>query len=674
MRTFAVLLFSATIVTAEPTLIVKPDAFETLVNPNCSHCVDEAKRRKDELKDNDPVLMWTRGKYEGGAIPFRFFLNPYRVISDTYGVFVYDPDAGYARGFKASLDFRFHGWRNGVMVMKHKDGTLFSCLTGIAFDGPRKGERLEVWPTMVTNWGWVMKHYPDTVAYHMFEKYKPTELPKQANDDSVRSRGMLDKRLAADTPVLGVFIPSKKPAARAYPLTHLLRGRTGHVVTEEIEGVRIAVLFDATAEAWTAYQLIAEKRDQTDKLSVEGKVLESRAGLDLVADQTPGKAPFVDRKTGTRFDIAGRGIEGELKGWTLKTLDAVVAKWYAWSAEVPETTLWSAPKTGSPPPVGPAPTPPAKVDPKDAIKEVAGTAEFLRSIPKKFAKVESIDSKVRTVTLTIDGEKESKSWPLTPDAEIKVNGWWGRTEQITPGTRVWAWFHTDRKKNPASIFMLADDTSEKDIHAKKDVPADLEDRRTKQRAWLRDQWIKDGLPGTMTFVHVAGEADFMLDHEAMRWGRSLQVGDKVTVATTPPINAVVKDVKPWRERTQIRLVINGLDITELRIGQRAHLKMPAPSKEIEQSDYPPDIGLKRTKEERIDWFLSSIYCTCKVANDICTGDFYTLASCNPNGCGMPNATRRKIAAMIDKGMDDKQIWDDLRAERGALMTKPHLVP
>ena len=193
MRTLSALLLTAAVAVADdPKIIVKPDAFETLVNPNCSHCVDEAKRRKDELKDTDPVLMWTRGKYDGGAIPIRFFLNSYRVISDSYGVFVYDPDAGYAHGFTASYDFRFHGWRNGVMVMKHKDGTLFSCLTGIAFEGPRKGERLESWPTIVSNWGWVMKQYPDTVAYHMFEKYKPSEIPTTANADSVGSRGAVD--------------------------------------------------------------------------------------------------------------------------------------------------------------------------------------------------------------------------------------------------------------------------------------------------------------------------------------------------------------------------------------------------------------------------------------------------------------------------------------------------
>ncbi|MFN0018599.1 MAG: hypothetical protein ACKVP0_10090, partial [Pirellulaceae bacterium] len=119
--------------------IGKPGAFLTLVNPTCSHCIDEAKKRSGELRDDDRVLAWIRGYSDGGAIPNRFFLNSYRVISDSYGVFVYDPDAGFARGFAPSYDFSFYGWRNGVMVMQHKDGTLYSCLTGIAFDGPKKG-------------------------------------------------------------------------------------------------------------------------------------------------------------------------------------------------------------------------------------------------------------------------------------------------------------------------------------------------------------------------------------------------------------------------------------------------------------------------------------------------------------------------------------------------------
>lgn len=197
---------------ADPVVIAKPDAFATLVNPKCSHCFDEAKRRVKELRDDDRVLCWLRGYSDGGAIPHRFFLNKYRVISDSYGVFVLDPDAGFARAFAPSYDFSFHGWRNGIMTMKHKDGTLFCCLTGIAFDGPRKGERLKSVPTLVSNWGAWVKRYPHNVAFHMFEKYQPVALAAEPHPDSIRSRGAPDKRLAED-----VLVPWSQKITRSLP-------------------------------------------------------------------------------------------------------------------------------------------------------------------------------------------------------------------------------------------------------------------------------------------------------------------------------------------------------------------------------------------------------------------------------------------------------------------------
>jgi hypothetical protein len=191
---------------------------------------------------------------------------------------------------------------------------------------------------------------------------------------------------------------------------------------------------------------------------------------------------------------------------------------------------------------------------------------------------------------------------------------------------------------------------------------------------LGELWEKQGLPGTLTFVHLSGEADLMLDHETMRWARSLKTGDKVKIAVDPPVNAVVKNVNAWRERTQVRVVINGLDLAGLTIGQRIHMLMTPPSDEVVNGDYPPDIDKPKTKEDRIDWFLANTYCCCKVGGDICTGHFYTLASCNPNACAAPNATRKKIADKIDEGLSNKQIWTDLKAERGANMLKPHLAP
>src|SRR5262249_27056596 len=251
-----------------------------------------------------------------------------------------------------------------------------------------------------------------------------------------------------------------------------------------------------------------------------------------------------------------------------------------------------------------------KADPKklnDKVKEIAGTAEFLRSVPKHFATLKAVDLARNQVTLLIEGEVLPKVWTLVPDAEIKVLGWWGRLGDFTVGDRVWVWFKTDRKKQPVAISMLADEISQQDINGRPltveasstqaitvksgkepartlktsrnyEVSAnkkiyvqsqgnsarivvltekELAALREKQKDLMRQRWAKEGLPGTISFVHVfSGEMDCMLDHEAMRWSRSLKAGDKVTLVADPPIKALVRNVQPWRERTQVRLVVH----------------------------------------------------------------------------------------------------------------------
>ena len=314
----------------EPKLIVQPDAFRTLVNPNCSHCRDEAKRRAGELKDDDRVLCWIRGKYDGGAIPLRFFLSPYRVISDTYGVFVYDADAGYARGFAPSLDFKFHGWRDGVMVMKHKDGTLYSCLSGVALDGPKKGERLQPIPTLMSDWGFWLKQYPGTVAYHMYDKYKPVDLPATLSEGSKKSRGPTDSRLPADTPVLGLTLGKD---ASACPIERLQKLGECGVATERLGDQNCVILWYGATRTAAAYRPIARppKKDGGEPRTLT---------LSRDPHGSPA-APFIDRETKSHWDIAGRAVEGELKDWTLDWVDSVQVKWFAWAAEYPHTGVVS---------------------------------------------------------------------------------------------------------------------------------------------------------------------------------------------------------------------------------------------------------------------------------------------------------------------------------------------
>lgn len=331
--------------------LFKPDAFTTLINPACSHCRDEAKRREHELKPHDPVLWWIRGYSEGGVIPMRFFLAPYRVISDSYGVFVYDPDAGFARGFAPSYDFRFHGWRNGVMVMRHQDGTLYSTLTGLAFDGPKRGTRLKSIPTVVAEWGYSLEHYPNAVAYHMFDKYQPMELPSGEAADSVKSRTQSDPRLAPQTGVLGVWTGK---AARAYPLAALEKSG---IVIDRVDNEPLAILWEPKTHSAAAYRPVASQprkfkgpepdthgispADAGTLLPPGAKELPARkVTLKLAAPNGAGR--FQDEETKTLWDVAGRGVEGELKGWTLQWVDGVQVKWFAWAAEYPATSIFES--------------------------------------------------------------------------------------------------------------------------------------------------------------------------------------------------------------------------------------------------------------------------------------------------------------------------------------------
>jgi hypothetical protein len=133
-------------------------------------------------------------------------------------------------------------------------------------------------------------------------------------------------------------------------------------------------------------------------------------------------------------------------------------------------------------------------------------------------------------------------------------------------------------------------------------------------------------------------------------------------------------VAPWRERTVLRLVVGELESSELKSGQRPKVKMTPPAEDADNGPYPLDLGRERTRAERIEWFLASIYCVCGVSKDTCTGHFYTLASCNPNGCPAPKRRREEIGKLIDKGLTDRQIFDELLKDSGPLLLRPHLMP
>jgi hypothetical protein len=307
-------------------IIAKPDLFAPLTEPPCSYCVNQNLKRI--IKDNDVVLAWIRGQHNGGAMPLRHFIAAPRVVNDTYGLFFFDADGGYVASYKKDYGYRFYGWRGGVMVVKGKDGTLWSALSGRAIEGPQAGAKLERVPSMLTTWKhWLMLH-PESTAYDLFDgkKYPVAELPTDISPDALASIGDVDQRLEKFSMVLGI---EGNHETTALTLENL--GDRNCRMTS-VDGKSIAVFWYGPTK--TAVAFVAEVDDQP---------------LTFYADDiSPETAPFKDRETGTRWTLAGRAVDGKLRGRELEWAPSIACRWYAWSHEYPKTKIDTQdPKAGN---------------------------------------------------------------------------------------------------------------------------------------------------------------------------------------------------------------------------------------------------------------------------------------------------------------------------------------
>jgi hypothetical protein len=208
-------------------------------------------------------------------------------------------------------------------------------------------------------------------------------------------------------------------------------------------------------------------------------------------------------------------------------------------------------------------------------------------------------------------------------------------------------------------------------------PAAFEKRRSAQKAALRQRWTDEGLPGTLIFSHPERrEVELMLDHETIVWGRSLEAGDEVILQAGDSIPAKVRQLRPWRERTQVLLGTNESDLSALEGGRRVMLKLSHPPAATDDDMFPAGLGKSRSKAERLDWLVSSMYCTCGM-HDGCAGQPFTLAACDSVGktpCGLAKRTREEVAELIEGGVSDRQIVGELLRQRGPNLLRPHMSP
>lgn len=289
-----------------------------LTEPPCSYC--STQHVKSLIGGNDRAIAWLRSNHNGGAFPIRHFLTGPRVVNDTYGLFFYDPNSNFVAAYKKDYGYELYGSRRGVMIVKGRDGTLWSALTGKAISGPQQGQQLQRIPNLVTTWSyWLMLH-PESTTYDLFDgkKYTVNEIPQSISDKVRASLGEVDNRLEAMSMVLGVEL---KSSAKTYSLEKL---PSRACLLDEAEGQPIAVFWYAATNTAVAF----DRR-------VDGQT------LTLYADSiSPESAPFKDKETGTRWTVAGRAVDGPLRGKELNWVNSIQCRWYAWSAEYPKTLIY----------------------------------------------------------------------------------------------------------------------------------------------------------------------------------------------------------------------------------------------------------------------------------------------------------------------------------------------
>lgn len=198
-----------------------------------------------------------------------------------------------------------------------------------AISGPLKGEHLELYPFLLTDWKEWRRLHPDTLVLKPLPGYadripeKNEMIRRGLSGAGSAPPGVLraDDRLKPRTMILGLDVGE---SSEAFPLTVL---REARVIHDELGGQPVLIVHQRASDTTTAFVARAK-----------GKALRFRASN---ADATE----LTDRETGSRWDAYGKCLSGPLKGAQLESLILEPEYWFAWAEFHPETKIYAAPAT-----------------------------------------------------------------------------------------------------------------------------------------------------------------------------------------------------------------------------------------------------------------------------------------------------------------------------------------
>src|SRR5687767_1713413 len=205
-------------------------------------------------------------------------------------------------------------------------GSSWQQATGEAIDGPLKGTRLKLYPSVRTTWAAWRTRYPHTMvlkplpgyAERMPERSRRIKTITRVGPEGAPNGALaVDPRLPARETVAGLEVGREMVA---YPFSAL---RLARVVNDRVGGLPVVVVHQPSSDTTTAFDARAQ-----------GKALTFHAANDDASVVT-------DRETRSTWNAYGLALDGPLKGTQLKQIVLVPQFWFAWSQFRPGTRVFT---------------------------------------------------------------------------------------------------------------------------------------------------------------------------------------------------------------------------------------------------------------------------------------------------------------------------------------------
>lgn len=228
------------------------------------------------------------------------------------------------------IDFGVSGllFANNLVMYDRGTGQVFGPqLSATGKCSGFKGDRLEVLPVFETSWARWLELHPETrvVSDETGHSRNYQFYPYQSYDELTNDDLLFPFPVNTQRPIKERVLTIRRDdtGGRGYPFGELADLGSTSTVNEVVDGTAMVVLYEASSGG-TA-------------MAYEAPVV----GGEALTFQPDGGGTFVDEQTGTRWNIEGLALEGELAGTELTPAhDSYVLFWFAFKHFQPNSSTF----------------------------------------------------------------------------------------------------------------------------------------------------------------------------------------------------------------------------------------------------------------------------------------------------------------------------------------------